>query len=356
MIRNSCVVCEGQLDDLYTLHDSPVTFSPVTTPYETDVRSDISMSFCTSCGCVQLKTLIDQTVLYSESHNETANTPTWKEHHRQFADFVHKHNVDSITEVGGSSGSLYQHLNKDIGYVCLDLCDPSPEIPHFIKANCETYDFSKTVTICMSHVFEHLYAPRRFIENISKDVQNVIISIPNMNHLLSIKSSSIVFNEHTFFLDKYSVEWMFGQYGYRLKDSQMYKNHSIFMFFQKSNDVVQNVLENRIYIPQQLKDIFQDMHRRFSSIPRFENAFIAPAGHMGQLVYCTGNLQSISGFLDNDTSKQSKRVYGTPHFVFPFDKIKSIDCPTVYVYAGVYTDEIIAQIKQINKTASVYII
>lgn len=356
MIRSSCVICDGQLDELYTLQNAPVTFSPVTTPYETDVYNDISMSFCTSCSCVQLKTLIDQTVLYSESHNGTADTPTWKEHHSQFADFVRNHNIQRITEIGGSSGSLYRHIKDDVDYACLDLCEPSTEIPNFIKANCETYDFTNTDTICMSHVFEHLYAPRRFIENISEHVSTVIISIPNMNHLLSMKSSSIVFNEHTYFVDKHNAEWLFGQYGYVLKKSQEFKNHSIFMSFQKSPDPVNVTLENRTYIPKQMKAIFQDMFRRFSSIPRYENAYIAPAGHMGQLVYCHGKLDSIIGFLDNDTSKQSRRVYGTPYLALPFHTIQSMDRPSIYVYAGVYTDEIVAQILSINKTAKIYII
>ena len=53
-----------------------------------DILSDIIFKGCTSCGCVQLETLIDPDILYQEYHNDTVNTPTWKEHHSLFTSFI----------------------------------------------------------------------------------------------------------------------------------------------------------------------------------------------------------------------------------------------------------------------------
>ena len=354
--RHCCVICSGVLEVLYTIPDVPITCSPTTMPVETDVLRDTTMCVCVQCGCVQLKTLVDPTILYGVSHNETAETPTWKEHHARFSRFVADQHVERLLEIGGSSGSLYNHLTKDVDYTCLDMCD-TPNAPFkFIQGNCETYDFSTIECICMSHVFEHLYNPRTFVENISPHVKKVILSIPNMNHLLSIRSPSIVFNEHTYFVDKSTMEWLFGQSHYVLRDFAEFKSHSLFMVFEKSSTSIEIPLVNRPHIAQSMKAIFDDMTRRFSSMAVVDGAFIAPAGHMGQLVYSQTKPKHLSGFLDNDTAKQGRRVYGTPFYAHRFDTLKGLDAPTVYLYAGVYSDEISRQISSINSSAQIYII
>jgi hypothetical protein len=356
LIRHSCAVCSGSLEVLYTIHDVPITCSPASMPIETDVVRDATTSVCTQCGCVQLKTLIDPAILYGTSHNETAETPTWKEHHKQFSQFVMRQRVDRLLEIGGSSGSLYDHIGKDVDYTCLDMCD-RPDAPFkFVQGNCETYDFSSTDCICMSHVFEHLYNPRVFVENISPHVKKVILSIPNMNHLLTIQSPSIVFNEHTYFVDKTTMEWLFGQSQYVLRDFEEYKSHSLFMVFEKSEGAVNPPLLNRTHISQTMKAIFDSMTRRFSHIDMPDSAFIAPAGHMGQLVYSKIKPTTLSGFLDNDRAKQGRRVYGTPFYAQSFSALKGLQSPVVYLYAGVYSDEIRDQVISINSSSQVFII
>ena len=85
----------------------------------------------------------------------------------------------------------------------------------------------------------------------------------------------------------------------------------------------------------------------YISIP--ENSFIAPGGHMGQLVYCISKPNKILGFLDNDISKHYKRNYGTPYFIYPFDKIKDYNSLiNIYIYAGPYLNEIIKQLEEYN--------
>ncbi len=356
MNRTQCVICCGTLGSLYTLPSVPITCSPARTPLSEDILQDMGVGVCDQCGCVQLKTLIDPTVLYSESHNATANTPTWKEHHTWFAEFVRSHGCQSLIEIGGSSGSLYQHLPSEIDYTCMDMCEPSVDIPKFIRANCETYEFPETECICMSHVFEHLYTPRKFLAQISKKVRRVILSIPNMNHLLTIRSSSIVFNEHTYFLDKHNVEWLFAQYGYTLTRMVEYKSHSLFLSFEKTENIPVLALENRRYISEQMLAIASDMNSRFSNVNVVPNSFLVPGGHMGQLLYSALRPTNLLGFLDNDQTKQGRRVYGTPYSVFPFSAICDIEHPTVYLYAGVYTDEIVAQLKNLQKSVIIHIL
>jgi hypothetical protein len=352
-VRTACVMCDGNLETLYTLPAMPVTCTPTTKPYDTDVCRDMVVGVCRDCGCVQLKTLVDPEILYSESHNETAETPTWRDHHRAFAEFVQAHELQSMTEIGGSSGSLYRHLPKTLQYTCLDLCKPSDAIPS-IQANCETYDFSGTDCICMSHVFEHLYRPRQFVEHIASSVKKVLLSIPNMTHLLSIRSSSIVFNEHTYFLDIHSVQVLFARYGYRLRSSVGFRTHSTFLYFEKTTDTLEPLQPPNLQIAETMKDIYVNMVDRCSRYSIADGAWFVPAGHMGQMLYTLTRPSSLRGFLDNDRSKQGKRVYGTPYSVAPMDAIRDHERPVVYMYAGVYADEITAQLRLLNKSVRIH--
>jgi len=355
--RRCCVVCSGDLELLYTIPDVPITFSPTIAPFETDVSREVKLCLCKQCGCVQLKTLIDPSILYNVSHNETAETPTWKEHHLQFSRFVLKQNVKRLLEIGGSSGSLYNHIENLVeDYTCLDMCDASNIPFKFVQGNCETYDFSNTDCICMSHVFEHLYNPKTFVENISPHVKKVIVSIPNMNHLLSAKSPSVIFNEHTYFVDKSTMEWLFGQSHYALRDFTEYKSHSLFMVFEKLDVPVDIPIVNRTYIAEAMKMIFDEMTIRVSHVKIADGAFIAPAGHMGQLLYSKIKSAHLSGFLDNDKAKQGRRVYGTPYYVRSFETLKDIDSPIVYLCGGVYNDEIRDQIMNLNNSTHIYTI
>jgi hypothetical protein len=351
--RTNCVMCRGELETLYTVPNTPATCAPTTMPPETDHVHDMIVGHCTRCGCVQLKTLNDPELLYSQSHNETADTPTWRDHHRAFAEFVRAQGVQSLTEIGGSSGSLYRHLPPDLSYTCMDLCEPSNPAP-FVRANCETYDFSGTDCICMSHVFEHLFNPREFVEHISPFVTTVILSIPNMTHLLSLGSLSIVFNEHTYFVDAEWMTWLFARCGYTLRSSLNFRTHSLFLCFEKTSEAVELPIVPRVEIGKTMKTIHAEMMSRCSNLSIPEGSFIAPAGHMGQLLYSLARPSSLRGFLDNDRSKQGKRVYGTPHTVAPMQALAGLDRPTVYVNAGVYTDEICAQLQGINNSAILY--
>jgi hypothetical protein len=150
------------------------------------------------------------------------------------------------------------------------------------------------------------------------------------------------------------MEWLFGQSHYTLREFTEYKSHSLFMVFEKSDVPVNIPIVNRTYIAESMKLIFSDMTMRFSHVIMANDAFIAPAGHMGQLLYSKIKPTGLSGFLDNDKAKQGRRVYGTPYYAYSFETLKDIDVPVVYLCAGVYNDEIRDQIINLNNSACIY--
>jgi hypothetical protein len=126
------------------------------------------------------------------------------------------------------------------------------------------------------------------------------------------------------------------------------------MVFEKVDVLVNIPIVNRTYIAETMKMIFEEMTLKVSQVKIADGAFIAPAGHMGQLLYSKIKSADLSGFLDNDKAKQGRRVYGTPYYVRSFETLKGIDSPVVYLCGGVYNDEIRHQIINLNNSAHIY--
>jgi hypothetical protein len=359
MERTDCVICNSKnLKFVYYLKQFPITFLPTENLINEDINTDLNFYGCENCGCVQLKDLLDPKVLYKTAHNITYNTPLWKEHHITLSEFIYNNKEShSIIEIGGYSGVLAKHLlEKDdsINYTILDICDEDPHLENvkFIKNNCETYEFDENTNVVMSHVFEHLYEPSKFINNLNKqNVKNVFISIPNMSSSLTNKTIPIIHQEHTFFCDYDDIIYLFSKENYSCKTSFSFKNHSLFFHFvkQENINIIQKFNTNRI---NENYSVYEYNKNKIENISDFNEMFyIVPAGLYGQIIYyfLSDKLKSQTlGFLDNDPSKIDRRLYGTPCSIFKMNKIKEYDAITVLIFNGVYTNEIKTQLNSYN--------
>jgi hypothetical protein len=360
MIRQNCVLCEkdGALTEIYTLKNYPITPSSNNLDASMDTFSDCIFAVCHRCGCLQLKTLVNPVELYQNSHNSTENTPSWKEHHRLFADFISERTDKTLLEIGGNSGTLYTLLSQKIpNYSILDICDTNdrPSTVTFIQGNCEDFDFTGYTHIALSHTFEHLYYPRRFVENLSKaKVQSIFISIPNMDRLYRSKNISIIHNEHTFFISDVEIRYLFSSYGYACATSHRFKSHSLFYHFVYDPSTLPLTLSNNMTRSTDIQNYLSEFETSIQKIIIDKPFFICPAGHYGQKIYYY--LQHYSkhllGFIDNDPYKQGKRVYGTSGYVFSPAILKSYSDVPVYIvlYAGPYIDEIKKQLNLLHNS------
>lgn len=356
MIRTECAICEDHnLVDILTLYKYPITPSS-NNGDSLDEYNDCVFSNCSSCGTVQLKNLIDPIKLYENSHNSTENTPTWREHHSLFASFI-LDNTDTkeILEIGGNSGTLYRvFANKMTKYSILDICDTSrPSEVIFLQGNCEVFDFTGHMYVVLSHTFEHLYYPRKFLHNLSKSrVNSVYISIPNMDNLYKSKNISIIHNEHTFFIGDDEIKYLFSQYGYVCARSKVFKNHSLFYHFVYNESNMQLEVPRNLTRAENIKTYISDFELSIKKINITMPCFICPAGHYGQKIYyyLEKYHNHILGFIDNDISKQGLRVYGTPKTVYsPNILIEYKDnIISVILYAGPYTKELQSQLNLLH--------
>ena len=348
LTRNECVFCFGKLEEFLRRDNYPITLSPPP-EYNTDVFSNQIFSKCVQCSCVQMSELIDPCILYAGVHNNTANTPTWKDHHQSFCKFIEKSNKSDILEIGGN-GILFDKLkdsNPNIHYSCLDICEPTEKIVgiEYLQGNCENYDLSKHKTVVMSHVFEHLFNPRKFVENASaSQIESLYISIPHMEAYIDLNIPNFLNNEHTYYLEKQNVEWLFSQYNYELSELNEFKKHSLFMYFKRNMDTPKLTLLN---ISEKAYKLYSQLNYKFPVCIK-PNSFVIPAGSFGQnLYYCTK--AKILGFIDNDTSKQNHRVYGTPYNVYSIDILMNYSDITIYLVAGHYNTELKKQIQSLEK-------
>jgi len=358
LTRIHCVICENkELKSIYTLTNYPI--SPTSTRLEenTDEYKDCVFLSCVKCGCIQLKNLIAPEKLYANLHNSTENTPTWKNHHIEFASFIKSHDTNCVfLEIGGNSGVLYNILKDYVkDYTIMDLCR-SPLLPKeitFIQGNCETYDIINTNSVIMSHTLEHLYNPRLLINNLNKSgVKYVFISIPNMDSLYNTKNMSIIHNEHTFFLGDNEIKYIFAQYGYKCLDSYDFRNHSRFYYFVYDNTSVSIPLIENTASSEGIPMLLKYYENKISDIIIQTPCYICPGGHYGQKIYyyLRKYKDYIKGFLDNDPTKQGQRVYGTSSFVYsPSELLKYNNTPvTIILYAGPYTEELKTQLNSIH--------
>jgi len=360
--RKNCVICDNTLSQITELHDHIVSFSPTNVPcYENETVS-LPIGYCNHCYSLQFMKLIPPFILYKDSHNETFNTPTWKEHHSRFYDFFKDmlSHMNTCIEIGGAQCILANKIIEDyptLQYSILDIIEqPLTNIDVQI-GNCEEYSFFQDGVI-LSHVFEHLHHPRAFLENIKQSSVNyVILSVPNLEYLLEQNNLNLIHIEHTFYYNKIHLKYLFNQISFSCIKHEEFNNHSLFYIFKRDNTIINNI-PNFIY-NEQLVTYYEKreeiLHKLNVTIQN--DIWIAPAGHYGHTIYSyliqKGYSNQIKAFIDNDRSKQNKYLNGTSILILPYSELSKQSNITVILYAGIYTKEISSQITLLNDKVNI---
>lgn len=328
-----------------------------------DIKTDMSWWINKRTGLIQLNPLIPLDTLYSKSHGSGAVGKIWKEHHRKFSEFIFKYRPSKgVVEIGGGHGHLasnYQVIDQINWYIV----EPNPEEKiikntKFIKAffNDEIKLFNEVDTVVHSHVFEHIYYHNHFINQISKFLkkgQKHIFSVPNMKEMLLRKYNNCLNFEHTVFLIEDYIEYILAKNGFQMINKEYFKDdHSIFYCYEYSgiekdfkldkNLYNRNLEIYKNYIDYHLK-LINDLNSKIDN--NSENLFLFGAHVFSQYLIAFGlNENKIKSILDNDSNKQNKRLYGTSLKVNSPKILKKFNQPKVILKAGVYNDEIKADI------------
>ena len=164
----------GNLESLHVFKNFPVFIGATDQPPENDLFFDMSWDICTTSGLIQLRDLLDPSLIYSGYHSEAVGG-VWLEHHNQFCDFVSKFIGRRILEVGGSNGYVAKRLIQESceieKYI---IVEPNPNcksqgrievIDTFFDANWAQGFDDRIDTVIHSHTFEHMYDPVEFISS-----------------------------------------------------------------------------------------------------------------------------------------------------------------------------------------------
>jgi len=350
MERINCVICDNKLQDFIS-YDLPLFNSVTIENINNDLLINNKYGVCIKCKSVQLISLLDPKLLYSYP-NKYELTPLWLKHHKEFTNFIKlsSNNINSICEIGGGNNGLHEYFENINNYSILDLYEPNTKL-NTIKykiGNCEEYVDYNESTLVLSHTFEHLYNPLKFIKTLqATNVENIFISVPNMKDMLDNKTSiSIVFSEHTFYFEKEDILYMFETNGFKSVNTIQFDNHSLFFHFKKSKssnisihvkEESMNKLYNLFYL--RLNKIHIDINEKY---------YVMPSHYIGQAAYYSiKNNDNIIGFLDNDLNKIGKRLYGTQLYVYNPELLKN-SIETVLLVQNPYYEEMYNQLININ--------
>ena len=363
IIRNECVFCSNDISKniIFIEKDCPIAVFSIYKNIEYEYI-DLIYCNCNNCDIVQLINLIEPDKMYNISFNNTYNTPLWKEHHETFYIFINN-NIDlnkSIVEIGGGNNVFSKLFHNKTQYTILDMFDVEDKLENisYVKINGEKFNYINTDTIIMSHVFEHLYNPKAFVEKIREEnVSNIYISIPNLKKCVEKNSICHISLGHNFFYEDTNIIKLFNNFNYQLRSKEYFKDHSIFFNFTLIHDY--NIINNKTEYNGNIgliKNNLLDLSNKIYNLEIYGDSFIVPAGGYGSKIYYymnTSNKSNIICFLDNDITKQNKYLYGTDKTINSLDILSNYKYPTVILNAGEHTINLISQINTINSKCNI---
>ena len=358
--RTFCTICN------YSTFDTIASFPhfPIMAISNESVQEhyfDFTLITCKQCNCLQLKNLVDPSILYSDVYTSASFSPSWNDHHINFSKFIlTSTTASSFLEIGANRGDLYTLLSKEktIDYTTLDMFKHS-ELPSeikFVHGNCELFDFTGYRSVILSHVFEHLYSPRTCIANLRKaNVDEVFISIPHFDQLLKNQSIQLLHSQHIFYCGIDYIIYLFSLFNYRCNKHFIYNGNfkSIMFHFVSDHRMLSTSIPSTSI--QLYKEIYVNNIQKIQKFQVPSNCYIAPSGVYGQFFYYFLNKkENIVGFLDNNTQRHNKTLYGTDKIVYsPRDidyhnvTVLVCDCP--------YKNEIIQGLKEIYESVQLLI-
>lgn len=374
LTRTACAVFETEdLESLYTFKNFPVFMGCTSSPRSEDVYHNMSWSISRSSGLIQLAELLPLDVLYMASHGSGSVGKMWARHHASFAEFINGFSPNSVLEIGGGHGILSIEYGK-FRKIDWTIIEPNPTPRADSKAkivkgffNDDWVSDDKFDTVIHSHVFEHVYEPNVFMENLSSFMQNgskLIFSVPNMLEMIKRNYTNCINFEHTLLLSEPYIEFLLARHGFRLVSREYFlEDHSIFYAAEKDSAIDHQPNLNGLYARnkklyidylQYHENLISDLNENVAQ--NSGDLFLFGAHVFAQYLINMGlDTRSVISILDNDENKQGKRLYGTNLLVESPKVLKNHIKPVVILKAGVYNDEIKAEILQSINDSTVFI-
>ena len=174
----------------------------------------------------------------------------------------------------------------------------------------------------------------------------MVFSLPNMQKWLENKFTNCLNYEHTIFLNETLIDYLLSKHNFKILQKYYFKDHSIFYATQKVESLKMINLKNEY---AQNKALFLEMLEFYKEKIAFLNDKINKSSkeiylfgaHLFSQYLLYHGLESskIKGILDNNKTKQGKRLYGSKLQVFSPLILKDKNA-LIILNAGVYNEEI----------------
>jgi SAM-dependent methyltransferase len=359
ILRNKSVITQkSNLEHLHTIKDFPVFFGCSTEPPEKDLVADMVWKIDPETGLIQLSELIPLDILYMEQHVD-ATGEVWENHNNSFAEYVLKNRKGNIIEIGGGSGKIANIILDNDDSIQYTAIEPNPLfeerknlriIKSFFSRDFKD-QFDDNNTIVFSQLYEHVYDPEEFLNEIRQFLPvggRLIFAYPNLEYWFKNKFTNAINFEHTMLMTDYYVDYFLARAGFKIVEKYEYKNHSHFYVSEKLESRNTDAkIENRYEHYSKMFAEFIDYHQTVvdkinNQIENNDSKVFLFGGHIfSQYLIMMGlNISKIINILDNSPAKQEKRLYGTDLTVKSPEILKDIESPLVILKAGLYNDEI----------------
>lgn len=369
--RKKCVVCEHKcFTHVYNV-DMPISLATCAVPveYQTDTMHFVE---CSECKTIQLRTLIEPTVLYNKhtNHNSKVVGSTWRTHYDRFVNSFGDVFDKRILEIGSSSDKILEHVKTYRSYTIVDPSIEDHDFSSYPAVTCVKEFFEDYATdeqydlIVSSHFFEHVYQPLetlRKMKSMLVDGGHIIMSVPNLeeenNTFLGMHF------EHTYHANRSNIREMCERSSLRIEAIEFYEKHSVFyrITHEDQGDLDHGRPHSLALTPyttgdgvSSFKDMFMQqtnamLHKidRFNSSYDENNTYFIFGCHFRTQAYLHMGLdpERFEYVLDNDVNKQNKRFYGTPLECKTVHILSTYDGPLyVFVDISAYTDEVKRQL------------
>jgi len=312
-------------------------------------------------GSVQIFPRVNLKKLYFKSHGSGKVGKVWSSHHKMFYNFLNIKSQKNIIEIGGGHNSVGSKELLKNKKVSLTSFDPNGQTfkssnyklikEFFLESSLKKYALDKKFDLAIhSHLFEHIYDPKIFLNTINKSLKINglhIFAVPNMEPMIKNGIASAMNFEHPFFLNEKLISVLLKKTGFQILNKKYYgKYHSIFFKTKKIKNIKEKIMLNSY---KKNKKIFLDLIEGWTSdvkninlkIKNKNHIFLFGAHIFSQMLIFNGlEKKSIVSVLDNDPKKQGEFLYGTNYKVFSPKILKKYKYPTVILRAGEYNEEI----------------
>lgn len=351
----------SDLEPLYKFSGFPVFMGCTGKPQETDLLSDMAWFISKSSGAIQLNPLLPLDVIYPEAHGSGCVGKLWDIHHKSFALFVNRFRPETVLEIGGAHGILsreYAELNPILPWT---IVEPNPMPVEGVKAKFikgffdDNFSLEFSIdTVVHSHVFEHVYDPKLFVQHLSAFIEpgkHLLFSVPNMEEMMKRKYTNCLNFEHTIFLTEPYIEYLLQSHGFRLVAKEYFlDDHSIFYayvrdLYVQSADLPDGLYERnkRLYLDyvRYHEELIKDLNEKIAKLSPDQSLYLFGAHVFSQYLIGFGlDTSRIECILDNDPHKQGTRLYGTSLMVSSPKILEKVENTVVVLKACVYNDEI----------------